>query len=265
MNNAVKNVLKITNKSIALLFLMIVFSFQSSSTENKLTYFETQEAQQCEQSISNLKELGELPLIEVSANPMLSDDICTIILVRHGKTDSNASGVVQGKNLDSELAKTEYEKAKIASEYLKQNYKEINFFAAPQGRSKKTAELLSDGEKVTINKNLSEIDFGDFEGQTKEKVTNSPEFKGMYTDIKSKAPGGTESFYDATLRITKALNEIAKQSTGRAAAIVTSEYPINLFYALITGHFKKKIENLTPLIIQWNPSKDGKTIVHIFE
>lgn len=91
-----------------------------------------------------------------------------IHLIRHGLTKDNLNGVYTGKT-DTPLCEegiTQLENMK--NEYT---YPQADFvFSSPLSRCTKTAEILyPDKKSITINE-LSEYDFGEFEGKTADEL-----------------------------------------------------------------------------------------------
>jgi probable phosphoglycerate mutase len=113
----------------------------------------------------------------------------TIILLRHGQTLWNLEGRYQGQ-LNSDLTDLGKEQAKenalkiaklIGFSPKKNSFK---FFSSPLGRAKETAYIICDTlgldrDSVLFDSNIQEVNYGIFEGKTKEfcKTTYAKEFK----------------------------------------------------------------------------------------
>lgn len=89
-----------------------------------------------------------------------------ILLTRHGQTDWNVAGKIQGCT-DIELNQTGIEQAKIAREKLL-NYDIDIIITSPLKRAKRTAEIINEGRNIplTESKGIIERNFGEFEGKT---------------------------------------------------------------------------------------------------
>lgn len=91
-----------------------------------------------------------------------------LYVVRHGQTDWNVAGKVQGLT-DIPLNKTGIEQA----DELKEKLKSIKFskvFSSPLLRAKKTAEIICGKEEMVLTDNrLIERCMGDYEGQNPSK------------------------------------------------------------------------------------------------
>ena len=87
-----------------------------------------------------------------------------IYLVRHGETDWNQAGLLQGQT-DIALNAQGLEQAREAAERLKEVPFEIAF-CSPLIRAKRTAEIIIGERKITLttDKRLRELNFGPWEG-----------------------------------------------------------------------------------------------------
>ena len=87
-----------------------------------------------------------------------------IYLVRHGETDWNQAGLLQGQT-DIALNVQGLEQAREAAERLKEVPFEIAF-CSPLIRAKRTAETIIDDRKITLttDERLRELNFGPWEG-----------------------------------------------------------------------------------------------------
>lgn len=87
-----------------------------------------------------------------------------IYLVRHGETDWNQAGLLQGQT-DNALNAQGLEQAREAAERLKEVPFEIAF-CSPLIRAKRTAETIIGDRKITLttDERLRELNFGPWEG-----------------------------------------------------------------------------------------------------
>lgn len=90
-----------------------------------------------------------------------------IYLIRHGETDYNKEGLLQGI-IDIPLNETGIEQAKKAGEFLKDKNIQI-FYSSYLARAQKTAETIAKyyNSDVIIYPNLHEIDLGILNGNDK--------------------------------------------------------------------------------------------------
>lgn len=92
-------------------------------------------------------------------------NFCTIYLVRHGETDWNIKGIVQGQS-DVPLNDAGIKQAKELAGRLKKIYFDV-IYSSDLLRAKRTAEIIAKEKKLAVltTKVLRERDFGDFEGK----------------------------------------------------------------------------------------------------
>ena len=139
-----------------------------------------------------------------------------LIFIRHGQTDWNVQGKIQG-SYDSELNATGIEQAMSLSEKLfNLNYKFSKIYSSPQKRALKTAEILSKSSNVDYIsvKDLQEMNMGKWEGLSwKEVEENYPnEYKEWHLNRRyTKTPDG-ESYQDMLERVLKAIHKIINEN-----------------------------------------------------
>lgn len=95
---------------------------------------------------------------------------CIIYIVRHGQTDWNAQGLVQGHS-DIPLNKVGEQQARNLSRKLR-DIKFDAIYASDLVRAKKTAEIISLERKLTIQttKLLRERRYGQYDGKPREDI-----------------------------------------------------------------------------------------------
>lgn len=96
-----------------------------------------------------------------------------IYIVRHGQTDWNKIGKIQG-HIDIELNKQGEEQALIVKEKL-QNIRFDKVFSSPLKRAFKTAQLIYGGE-IVLDDRLKERYNGELEGKIKNDIEVLPDF-----------------------------------------------------------------------------------------
>lgn len=95
-----------------------------------------------------------------------------VILVRHGITDWNAQGRIQGR-LETPLNLYGVQQAHACAKYLK-DYEFRAIYTSPQARSRQTAQIIASKHGNTpffIADELKEIDFGDWQGMTWSEIS----------------------------------------------------------------------------------------------
>lgn len=139
-----------------------------------------------------------------------------LIFIRHGQTDWNVQGKIQG-SYDSELNDTGIKQAmKLSEKLLSLNYRFSKIYSSPQKRALKTAEILSKSSNVDYvsMKDLQEMNMGKWEGlswsEVEDKYPN--EYKEWYLNRRyTNTPDG-ESYQDMLERVLKAINKIINEN-----------------------------------------------------
>ena len=166
----------------------------------------------------------------------------TLLLVRHGETEWNRAGRVQGQT-DSPLTPTGQMQAAAVARWLSQDPPPISAWKKPPtliyssdlGRTQATAAPIADELEMvpTISDQLREMNFGQLEGLTyKEVEVQFPEITqslwGDNGDPNHPIPGG-ESRSSMTHRITTALTRITVTHPGETIVVVTHGGAIGYF------------------------------------
>lgn len=145
-----------------------------------------------------------------------------IHLIRHGLTDANLEGRYIGLRTDLPLCPTAVKELKELNETG--GYPYINaLYTSPMLRCKQTAAILFPGFEAKEIEELSEYDFGEFEGKTAEQLEVNEDYL-KWTSGKIDAPPGGETSTDFIKRQALGLNLIVRdmmeKSVTEAAAIM---------------------------------------------
>lgn len=140
-----------------------------------------------------------------------------LIFIRHGQTDWNLQGKIQG-SYDSNLNEAGINQAmKLSEVLLNLNYSFSRIYTSPQKRALQTAKILSEYSNIDYFAidDLKEINMGEWEGLSwKEVEENYPvEYREWYLNRRyTKTPNG-ESYEDMLERVLKAINKIISENT----------------------------------------------------
>lgn len=156
-----------------------------------------------------------------------------IVLLRHGRTQANASGQLLGR-LDPPLDDFGLEQAgRIAESVRAGVYGEVRaVVSSPLLRARQTAEFV--GLPVEIDERFIEMDYGDFDGLPIDQV--SPEtWRAWRSDLNFAPPGG-ESLSDVGERVRGACVDLAERARGEGVILVVSHVsPIKAAVAWALG------------------------------
>lgn len=88
-----------------------------------------------------------------------------LLIARHGETDYNLKGLLQGRSIDAPLNKTGWTQAEKLSSYLT-NYTADKLYSSSLQRTWQTAKPFSEKHQLETvrEKGLDEMDFGNYEG-----------------------------------------------------------------------------------------------------
>lgn len=172
-----------------------------------------------------------------------------LFLVRHGETDYNKKGMMQGRGIDAPLNETGHRQAHLIAKSLESEGPEV-IVSSGMIRAIETARPLSTKLSKPIHSfsELDEMNFGDLEGQKSRKIQK--ELKYLHDTwanggVDVPIPGGespVEVYERADGRIRSLLNEEGNQTHvfflhGRLIRILLSKW---LGYGLQNMH---KIEH----------------------
>lgn len=145
-----------------------------------------------------------------------------LFLVRHGETEWNKIGRFQG-SVDTNLSEEGIKQAQCVSKRFNGNFDHI--YSSPQKRAFHTAEIIcaNTGVKPNIAYEMREINYGDWEGLTREEILNTfPDEFYKWRNDEAEAPivGGELSIKKASTRAKKAIREIVNKHKGEKIIIV---------------------------------------------
>ncbi|KAG7329560.1 hypothetical protein KOW79_007734 [Hemibagrus wyckioides] len=137
-----------------------------------------------------------------------------LTILRHGETQYNKDGLLQGQGIDSPLSETGVQQAEAAGEYL-QDVHFTNVFASDMKRAKQTAEIIvrknktcSHLDTVTVPA-LKERSFGVAEGGLVEDMKNMAKAAGQ--PIPEYTPPDGETMDQVKIRIGSFLKSLFQQ------------------------------------------------------
>lgn len=165
----------------------------------------------------------------------------TLILVRHGETEWNREGRIQGHS-DSALTEEGIAQAHAMGQRLRNNLHAEpidQVIASDLTRAARTAQMIASaiGQEITFDASIRERAFGIAEGKTYAEIDRDhPEMfsRERETDPDFTAPGG-ESRNEFHARITNALQRIANAHADQRVLVVTHGGVIAAVYRWLNG------------------------------
>jgi broad specificity phosphatase PhoE len=155
----------------------------------------------------------------------------TLLLVRHGETDWNAAGRLQGQT-DRPLNAYGREQSKALAERLAADDGDIAaIYASDLARARETAEIIGKrlGLPVVLDPDLREKDWGTWEGLTSEERL-AVELEGE----------STEAHRERTVR---AVERIVERHPGQQVVVVTHGGSLRRIQAAVCGFAEPVVDN----------------------
>ncbi|GAA3560264.1 histidine phosphatase family protein [Amycolatopsis ultiminotia] len=148
-----------------------------------------------------------------------------LLLWRHGETDYNAAGRMQG-HLDSALTPVGWNQARFAVPALARFSPDL-VIASDLHRATDTATVLTDavGVPLRIDKRLRETHLGEWQGMTGPEVdaTYPGDREHWRTDAAWAPPGG-ESRVDVAERAGEVVNDLLQSNSGAGEAVLLATH-----------------------------------------
>jgi probable phosphoglycerate mutase len=198
-------------------------------------------------TVSSEGEILRSPVVEfnqtgpssVRAPGGVTAPLTTVVLIRHGRTHLTETKRISGRGGEnpklSDLGRID---ARMAAEAVAQIGKSgpwsylspvSAIVSSPIQRTQDTANIIANelGLSVSLNENIAEISFGDWDGSTNDEVReNWPNEFEAWQGSWDVAPPNGESLEEFDLRVVKGLFEIVSDHAGKTVAVVSHVMPI---------------------------------------
>jgi probable phosphoglycerate mutase len=198
-------------------------------------------------TVSSEGEILRSPVVEfnqtgpssVRAPGGVTAPLTTVVLIRHGRTHLTETKRISGRGGEnpklSDLGRID---ARMAAEAVAQIGKSgpwsylspvSAIVSSPIQRTQDTANIIANeiGLSVSLNENIAEISFGDWDGSTNEEVReNWPSEFAAWQGSWDVAPPNGESLEEFDSRVLKGLFQIVSEHAGRTVAVVSHVMPI---------------------------------------
>lgn len=159
----------------------------------------------------------------------------TLFLVRHGRTDANASGLLLGR-LDPPLDVEGERQAELVADAFEREVPDCTrVITSPLLRTRATAELIASrlGSAVEVDERWIELDYGDFDGLPFSEVPAAT-WQEWKSDPSFVTPGG-ESLVDLGRRVQVAAAELVTEGAAGNVVVVSHVSPIKAAVAWALG------------------------------
>ncbi|ASY22252.1 probable phosphoglycerate mutase [Candidatus Planktophila versatilis] len=161
-----------------------------------------------------------------------------IYFVRHGETVLTPTRKFSGTGaLDPELMQDGLDQAELVAEEAVKLGAEV-LIASPLNRTRQTAEAIArtTGLEIIFDEAWFELSFGSWDGKSIEEVKEQePDAYQAWLNSTAYAPGGGESWDQATVRIEEALEKLVAEYPGKKIIVVTHNGVIKTAVRLAIG------------------------------
>ncbi|HZT64503.1 MAG TPA: histidine phosphatase family protein [Acidimicrobiales bacterium] len=152
-----------------------------------------------------------------------------IILLRHGQTAANASGLLLGR-ADPPLTELGERQARAARAAVG---RPARLIASPLGRAVATAEALGLEVPVEVDDRWIELDYGEYDGRPLAEVPT--EMWDAWRRNNDYTPPGGESMTDLGRRVRAACDDLATLASTEDVVVVSHVSPIKAAVAWALG------------------------------
>ncbi|MSO16934.1 MAG: bifunctional RNase H/acid phosphatase [Candidatus Planktophila sp.] len=161
-----------------------------------------------------------------------------IYFVRHGETVLTPTRKFSGTGApDPELMQDGLDQAELVAEEAVKLGAEV-LIASPLNRTRQTAEAIArtTGLEIIFDEAWFELSFGSWDGKSIEEVkAEEPDAYQAWLNSTAYAPGGGESYDQATVRIEEALEKLVAEYPGKKIIVVTHNGVIKTAVRLAIG------------------------------
>jgi probable phosphoglycerate mutase len=170
-----------------------------------------------------------------------------LIYIRHGETNQNRDGVIQGQEVDGVLNENGIRQVEQTATRLP---KDIDFiFSSPLKRASRTAEIINNrlGKKLYFRNELKEVSYGSLAGKTWDQIESETGEKDMQEKELSLVfdyrPYGGEAIEDVKVRLAKFIAGLKRDYTDKKILIVTHGCVIDTMHLLFPQKERPESQN----------------------
>jgi probable phosphoglycerate mutase len=175
----------------------------------------------------------------------ISPDVRTntsLYLVRHGETDYNRRGIVQGGGIDSSLNETGRRQAR----QLAERFRSVSFdavYASTMQRARQTADILAEPHEPIRRAHLEELQemsWGIYEGAgpSSDRDAELGEIKAEWRQgIFDRTVEGGESILDVRERAIAAMDRVMAEDAGQTVLVVTHGRYLRVLLASVLDEY----------------------------
>ena len=147
-----------------------------------------------------------------------------VVILRHGTTELNKQGMIQGSNVDPDLSK----EGRAYAEKAAKNFDPSQFdavYASPLKRAQQTARIfVGDKTPIITDKRIEELNYGSWDGKSsleyRKKHPDAFNSKGLINDNIYKYASDVEKREDFRKRIASFFDDLYKEHADDTVLVV---------------------------------------------
>ena len=147
-----------------------------------------------------------------------------VVILRHGTTELNKQGMIQGSNVDPDLSK----EGRAYAEKAAKNFDPSQFdavYASPLKRAQQTARIfVGDKTPIITDKRIEELSYGTWDGKSsleyRKKHPDAFNSKGLINDNIYKYASDVEKREDFRKRIAAFFDDLYKEHANDTVLVV---------------------------------------------
>ena len=147
-----------------------------------------------------------------------------VVILRHGTTELNKQGMIQGSNVDPDLSK----EGRAYAEKAAKNFDPSQFdavYASPLKRAQQTARIfVGDKTPIITDKRIEELSYGSWDGKSsleyRKKHPDAFNSKGLINDNIYKYASDVEKREDFRKRIAAFFDDLYKEDANDTVLVV---------------------------------------------
>lgn len=178
-------------------------------------------------------------------------DACRLVLVRHGESEWNASGILQG-HLGPGLTALGHAQAAATADLLARVHPGPALIA--RSDLPRVVETAAPSEarwpdvEVVVDERLREIDLGSWSGRTRAEVAvDDPDGMAAWERGEDVRRGGGETYAEVGVRMDAVLADLAERAAGQTVYVFTHGGPVRVAVAAAVGRTGRGGEVLAPV------------------
>ena len=160
----------------------------------------------------------------------------TLLLIRHGQSEANLTGVFAG-NYDAPLVELGFKQAERTADFIAENYKVDAVYASDLIRAFETGKCIAKKLNLEVipEPGMREIRAGKWEGILFDKIVSEfpEEYAKWMSDVGNSGCPGGETVKMLGERVMTTLESIAKDNDGKTVVVATHATPVRVSQTLI--------------------------------